>query len=77
MKLNGNERYIRAFGNHLRELRESKCITQEELSDRCQLALSQIGRLERGVHSPTLSTLLILAKGLEEEPKKLLDFKFK
>jgi transcriptional regulator with XRE-family HTH domain len=73
---NRNTKYIRAFGEHLKKLRNSKKLTQEELSYRCGIPLSQVGRFERGVRSPTLSTLLILAKGLGVEPKKLLDFDF-
>jgi transcriptional regulator with XRE-family HTH domain len=74
---NRNEAYIKAFGEHLKNLRESKNLTQEELSYRCGVPLSQVGRFERGVRSPTLSTILILAKGLEVEPKTLLEFQFK
>ena len=38
------------------------------------VAFSQIGRIERGVRSPTLSTIASLAKGLGVEPKDLMDF---
>jgi transcriptional regulator with XRE-family HTH domain len=73
---NRNLRYIKAFGSNLRSLRLSKKLSQEELAFRCGTTLSQIGRFERGERSPTLSTLLILSKGLGIEPKKLLDFEF-
>lgn len=69
--------YISAFGINLKKIRTAKNLTQEELAHRCDLPLSQIGRFERGVRSPTLSTILILARGLKVEPKDLLDFKFK
>lgn len=74
---NRNQEYIIAFGKHLRTLRELKKLTQDDLADKCEIPLSQVGRMERGVRSPTLSTILILAKGLNVEPKVLLDFKFK
>jgi transcriptional regulator with XRE-family HTH domain len=77
MGLNRNPELIKAFGEHLRKVRESKRLTQEELAFRCELPLSQVGRIERGVHSPTLSTLYILAGGLDVEAKVLLDFRFK
>lgn len=73
---NRNEKYIKAFGEHLRSLRLAKKLSQEDLADKCGTTLSQIGRFERGERSPTLSTLLLLAKGLSVEPKKLLDFNF-
>ena len=69
-----NEAYIQAFGKHLRKLREGKGLTQEELSNRSGLAFSQIGRFERGIRSPTLSTILSLSFGLNVHPKDLLDF---
>lgn len=74
---NRDEKYIKAFGENLRKLRESKGLTQEELSHECEIPLSQVGRFERGVRSPTLSTILVLSKGLGVEPKVLLDFKYK
>jgi transcriptional regulator with XRE-family HTH domain len=77
MGLNRNPDLIKAFGENFRKVRESKNLTQEELAYRCELPLSQVGRIERGVHSPTLSTLYILADGLDVEPMTLLNFKFR
>ncbi|NJM24183.1 MAG: helix-turn-helix transcriptional regulator [Bacteroidia bacterium] len=58
----------------MRRLRESRNLTQEALAFRCEVARSQVIRFEQGERSPTLSTILALAKGLGVEPKKLLDF---
>ena len=77
MGLNRNPELIKAFGENFRKVRESKNLTQEELAYRCELPLSQVGRIERGVHSPTLSTIYILADGLDVEPMTLLNFKFR
>ncbi len=77
MGRNRDQKYIKSFGENLRKLRLSKGLVQEELADRCDFPLSQVGRFERGVRSPTLSTILILAKGLDVEPKVLLDFKYR
>jgi transcriptional regulator with XRE-family HTH domain len=74
---NRNQDYINAFGKHLRVLRELKKLTQEDLAAKCDIPLSQVGRMERGVRSPTLSTILILAEGLGVDPKELLSFRFK
>jgi len=73
---NRSIKYVRAFGLHLKRLREAKKLTQEALAFRSNLARSQIIRFEQGARSPTLSTILNLAKGLQIEPKKLLDFDF-
>ena len=69
-----NQDYIEAFGRHLKSLRENVGLSQEELANRSGLAFSQIGRFERGVRSPTLSTIKALADGLEVQPHTLLDF---
>lgn len=69
-----NQSFIDAFGRHLRKLREEQDLSQEELANRANIAFSQIGRFERGIRSPTLSTLEALAKGLGVPPKDLLDF---
>lgn len=69
--------YVKAFGKHLKKLRLAKSLSQEELSYKCVIPTSQIGRFERGERSPTLNTLRILAEGLGEEPSKLLEFKYK
>ena len=74
---NRDQKYISAFGENLRKLRVSKGLAQEELAHICEIPLSQIGRFERGVRSPTLSSILVLAKGLGVEPKVLLDFKYR
>lgn len=66
--------YIESFGKHLKKMREDCGLSQEELAKKAGLAFSQIGRFERGVRSPTLSTIQALAKGLKAHPKELLDF---
>ena len=69
--------YVNAFGKHLKKLRLAKSLSQEELSYKCVIPTSQIGRFERGERSPTLNTIRVLAEGLGEEPSKLLEFKYK
>lgn len=77
MRRTRNQDYVKAFGKHLKKLRLSKELTQEELCYRSGLQLSHLGRIERGERTLTLPTLYVLATALELEPKKLLDFKFK
>lgn len=71
-----NAKYIKAFGKNLKKLREAKGITQEALAFKSEIARSQVIRFEQGERSPTLSTILALAEGLQVEPKKLLDFEY-
>ena len=55
---------LRAFGENLRLLRCQAGISQEVLGDRCFLRHDQISRLERGLAEPSLSLLMVLARGL-------------
>ncbi|MCQ6957623.1 helix-turn-helix domain-containing protein [Mucilaginibacter aquariorum] len=63
------------FGKHLRFLREERSLSLRELSSRCELDSSKISKIENGKTNLQLSTIFELAKGLEIEAKKLLDFK--
>lgn len=53
------------FGPHLRQLRLARRLTQVELAERSHTNTMFISKLERGVTTPTIGTLLRLAKALE------------
>ncbi len=59
-----NDKYVKAFGNHLRKIRLEKGLTCEQLEELSEIDAKQISRLERGERSPTLTTMFYLAKGL-------------
>lgn len=65
---------IKAFGNHLKTLRQKKNISQEKLAYDCGMEISQISRIERGVINTSISNLFLIAKSLNVHPKELLDF---
>jgi len=69
-----DEIYIKEFGKNLKFLRLAKGFSQEELANSSDVSLPQITRIERGTVNPTLCTIKSLAKGLEIEPKDLLNF---
>ena len=69
-----DEKYIKEFGLHLKKIRVSKKISQEELSNSSDVSLAQITRIERGVVNATLCTIKCLARGLAIETKELFDF---
>lgn len=71
-----NDEYVKAFGKNLRKLRLDRGLTCEALEEKTGIDFRQISRLERGERSPTISTMLILAKGLNLKPLDLLDFEF-
>jgi transcriptional regulator with XRE-family HTH domain len=59
------ERLARRFGEHLRALRQSRNLTQEQLAEHSGLSVDTVRRVERGALSPTLETLDKLARGLD------------
>lgn len=65
----------KSFGEHLRQLRTTKKLSQEELANDANVPISQIGRIERGEGNPTLSTLFSLSQALKIDLKELIDFK--
>ena len=70
-----HEKFISAFGKNLRKIRLAKGISQEDLADKADLTLSQVGRIERGVINTSISMVYSLATALEIEPHELLRFK--
>lgn len=64
---------VEEFGRRLREAREEKGWTQEELADRADLTSVQISRVERGVREVRLTTLLKLVAALGVKPDQLMD----
>lgn len=69
-----NDRVIKKFGIHLKDLREKTGHTQESLALEADIPISQIGRIERGEINPTLSTLDALAKALKMPLSELVSF---
>lgn len=63
-----------AIGKRIKELRESKKISQVELAALCNFEKSNMSRLEAGNTNPTAYTLHIIAQKLEIETKELLKF---
>jgi transcriptional regulator with XRE-family HTH domain len=64
---------IIAFGERLRELRKKAGMSQEELAHSAGIAVSQVGRIERGELNLSISTMSALAKALRVLPKELFD----
>ncbi|MBI3313688.1 MAG: helix-turn-helix transcriptional regulator [Candidatus Omnitrophica bacterium] len=63
------------FAKRLRELREKHGMTQEELSERADIAYKHIQRLEsRHPTDARLETIVKIANAFKMTPSKLLDF---
>ena len=60
------------IGNILKELRENKGLTQEQLSGLAALDRTHYSKLERGLRSPTIETLFKMANALDLKPHELV-----
>jgi transcriptional regulator with XRE-family HTH domain len=63
---------LEVLGQRMRELREKKGISQEDLAEFCGLHRTAVGLLERGKTIPRLDTLLLISQGLGVTVSKLL-----
>jgi len=71
------ETFIANLGIHIRQLREKKNMSQQDLADDCAIPKSQIARIERAKINTTVKTLVKIANALDIEPKELFDFSIK
>lgn len=69
-----NPQAIKEFGLHLRRLRESKNLSQQQLAHLADVAKRTIIRVENGNATATNDLMISLARGLEIVPKDLMDF---
>ncbi len=60
------------FGRILRDLRNARSLTQEELAHRAGMDVTYLSDLERGRWNPSLAMLVDLARGLDLQPSDLL-----
>lgn len=71
------ETFIINLGVHIRQLREKKNLSQQDLANDSNIPKAQIGRIERAKINTTVRTLIKIANALEVEPKELLNFVIK
>ena len=62
------------FADRLKQLRKAENLTQEQLSYKSGLTLSQIARIETGRLNSSICTVVTLARALEKDPSELLKF---
>lgn len=60
------------FGQVLKSIRKKQKLSQEELAFRCNLDRTYISMLERGIHQPTLSSLLAIAGAMDMKAAELV-----
>ncbi|MRX37654.1 helix-turn-helix domain-containing protein [Flavobacterium sp. LC2016-23] len=71
------ETFIVNLGIHVRQLREKKNLSQQDLANDCDIPKNQIGRIERAEINTSIKTLVKIANALDVEPKELFDFSLK
>ena len=63
------------FGKRVREIREKKGLSQQELAHLCDLEYSQINRIELGKINTSISHIFLIAEKLNVPPPDLIKFK--
>ncbi len=64
--------FLKALGLSVRQVREQRGLSQEQLGFESELDRTYISGVERGVRNPTVRSLLRLAKALDSTPSRLL-----
>lgn len=64
--------YEKAFGSHIKQLREQRGMTQETLASAARLHVTHLSRIERGERSVRLATVVQLAQALKVQPRELM-----
>lgn len=68
-----NEKFIKALGNRVREVRMSKGMTMEALADAAGIDYQQVSRVESGKVNATVSTIYEIALALKVPFSELFD----
>jgi transcriptional regulator with XRE-family HTH domain len=69
-----DEEFIKKFGQKLKQVREGKGLSQEQLSLLTEVSQSQIARTELGQVNTSISHVSTYAKFLKVDPMELFDF---
>ena len=64
--------FLKGFGRAVREARERRGWSQEELGFEADLDRTYVSGIERGVRNPTLKIVLVLARALGTRPGMLV-----
>lgn len=62
----------RTVGKVIANSRREADLTQEALAFECDLHPTYISQIERGLKSPTIGTLFLIAKALKRSPSSIL-----
>jgi transcriptional regulator with XRE-family HTH domain len=68
------EHEAKRLGTRIKEVRRARRLTQEKLSEKAGISTRYLSRLEVGKQTPSIDTLVKIAKGLSIEVWELYDF---
>lgn len=71
-KSSEKQKFAKHIGKRLREVREKKGISQEQLSEQAGYYRTYVGHIENGKHSPSVHTMWRLAKVMKVDLGDLL-----
>jgi len=74
-EIDGKE-ILSRFGKKLEEIKERKKLSYRKIATRCNIDHSDIKKYVDGKISPSILTVVELAKGLGVHPTELFDFDF-
>jgi transcriptional regulator with XRE-family HTH domain len=69
-----DEIWLTEFGEHLRQIRKSKNLSQKDLAFEADVEVSQISRIENGIINTTLTTILLLAESMDIPPSAFFEY---
>ena len=62
----------KAIGQRIKQIREAKCLTQEQLAEKVGLSASHISVIERGIKPPRLETLVEILNVFKVDSNSIL-----
>ena len=71
--MNSYEEIIRSIAKKIKEIRESKGLSVQEVAYRCDIERSNLSRLEAGKTNMTIKTLCIICTALNIKLSDLID----
>lgn len=74
--MNEKAAFLKAFGEHVRQIREAKQLSLQDVADNCELIRETVHKIETGQRNFGIYTVVQLAKGLQVSIKDLFNFKY-
>lgn len=68
------ERFKERLGKRIAQLRKEKGLTQEKLAELCDIDISYVGQIERGLKTPSLKVLFKISSALSLDLRELLSW---